>query len=314
MMTLFFKRTLIVALTMTLSLSSYSAFSPTVSANEQASSKGELIAGQQYVGKSIKGFDSGDFVSYVFNKENVNVPSEEHSLTQQGKKVSKSDLEPGDLLFFGTSPRQLKAVAIYTGNNEFVTAYPPYEEIKKMNLDSVAAKKYYLGAKRVTMSAPVVDLPSYSVGKNTLQNGIFPLKKGTYKYRNNFGDLRTWTPNGPKKRSHEGIDIKAPNGTPIYSATDGKIVRYGWNYYGGWRLTISVGNNTTLYYAHLDRYAPGLSEGKTVKKGQLLGYVGKTGYGPVGTEGKRNHLHFGIYKNGSAINPYPYLKKWEQNN
>lgn len=145
---------------------------------------------------------------------------------------------------------------------------------------------------------------------DALNNGVFPVGKG-YKFRNNFGEKRTWTPQGRQNRPHQGIDISAPKGTPIYSATDGKIIRYGWNQYGGWRITIKSGSYT-LYYAHMDRYAKGLSNGATVKKGQLIGYVGKTGYGPVGTQGmKAPHLHFGLFKNGSLTNPFPYLKKWE---
>lgn len=148
---------------------------------------------------------------------------------------------------------------------------------------------------------------------DNIKDGIFPMKKGTYKpFRDNFGVLRTWSPKGRTKRSHKGIDISAPKGTPLYSATDGKIVRYGWNQYGGWRMTIKT-NDKYLYYAHMDKYAPGLYKGATVKKGQLIGYVGKTGYGPPGTEGVKSHLHFSIIANGSAINPYPYLKIWEQN-
>jgi uncharacterized protein YgiM (DUF1202 family) len=160
----------------------------------------------------------------------------------------------------------------------------------------------------------VKQVPEEAAKNNSYKKGAFPFREGTYySYRDNFGALRTWSPTGRTKRSHEGIDIAAPKGTPLYSATDGKIVSYGWNYYGGWRLGIRT-DGYYLYYAHMDKYAPGLYEGATIKKGQLIGYVGKTGYGPPGTEGVGSHLHFGIYKNGSAINPYPYLKRWEQNN
>jgi murein DD-endopeptidase MepM/ murein hydrolase activator NlpD len=113
---------------------------------------------------------------------------------------------------------------------------------------------------------------------------------------------------------YESVSMKAARkGTPLYSATEGKIVSYGWNYYGGWRLGIRTGDYY-LYYAHMDKYAPGLYDCATIKKGQLIGYVGKTGYGPPGTEGVGSHLHFGIYKEGSSINPHPYLKSWEQDN
>jgi murein DD-endopeptidase MepM/ murein hydrolase activator NlpD len=303
MMTLFIKRLAIVSLALTLALGSLALFSSGASAK----TLGESISdrAEQYVGKKIDGFDSADFVSYVFEKEGIKLPSN-NQLIDQGKLVSKSNLLSGDLLFFGTSRNQLKTVGIYIGGNEFVVAYPPYGEIKKINLNSEVAKKNYQGAKRVLTEAASDDSAKSST------SGIFPMKKGTYKpYRDNFAVLRTWSPSGRTERSHEGIDIAAPTGTPLYSATDGKIVRYGWNYYGGWRVGIRTGDYY-VYYAHMDKYAPGLYEGATVKKGQLIGYVGKTGYGPPGTEGVGSHLHFGIYKNGNAINPYPYLKSWEK--
>lgn len=148
------------------------------------------------------------------------------------------------------------------------------------------------------------------------RDGVFPLPKGSYPpYSDNFGDTRTWNPNGSGTRFHEGVDIFAKLGTPIYAAEGGTIIDQGWNEYGGWRLTIRVDNSTAFYYAHLSGYADGIAEGATVKKGQLIGYVGNTGYGPVGTKGKfEPHLHFGIYKTDGtwrAIDPYPYLKWWE---
>lgn len=114
---------------------------------------------------------------------------------------------------------------------------------------------------------------------------------------------------------HEGTDIMAPRGTPIVAVSAGTIVRYGWNTLGGYRVTIRLDEapDYRFYYAHLDRYAPGLYQGKHVQAGELLGYVGNTGQGPERTEGRfPTHLHFGIYgPNGTVVNPYPYLRYWE---
>lgn len=147
--------------------------------------------------------------------------------------------------------------------------------------------------------------------------GMFPLRAGTYEpFTDNYADARTWTPNGTENRVHEGVDIVAKKGTPIYSVMDGTIVNIGWNEYGGWRISIKVDDNTQFYYAHLSGYADGVKKGATVKKGQLLGYVGNTGYGPVGTEGKfEPHLHFGIYKINpwQSIDPFTYLNWWQLN-
>lgn len=151
---------------------------------------------------------------------------------------------------------------------------------------------------------------------STYLNGAFPLDQGTYQpYSNNYAEARDWSPNGAAARSHEGVDLFAAEGTPVYSVLDGTVVKAGWNEYGGWRITVRVDDNTEFYYAHLSRFAAGIKEGTTVAAGRLIGYVGSTGYGPEGTSGKfTSHLHFGMYKRTPtyrAVDPYLFLKWWE---
>lgn len=95
------------------------------------------------------------------------------------------------------------------------------------------------------------------------------------------------------------------------------MTNIGWLELGGWRIGITSENGIYYYYAHLDSYAP-LSVGDTVTAGQLLGFMGNTGYSKVeGTKGKFDvHLHFGIYvtdENGTelAVNPCYLLKTIE---
>ncbi len=99
-------------------------------------------------------------------------------------------------------------------------------------------------------------------------------------------------------RPHWGIDLAAPTGTPIYAASDGKIVtkRYQRRGYGYW-LEINHGSGYSSIYAHMSKYAKGIQEGAVVKKGQLIGYVGRTGMvtGP--------HLHYELKKDGQQVNP-----------
>ncbi|MEW9668875.1 M23 family metallopeptidase [Ammoniphilus sp. 3BR4] len=144
----------------------------------------------------------------------------------------------------------------------------------------------------------------------------FPLVGGTYQpYTNNYGDPRDFSTTG-NLRSHEGIDIFSDRWIPIFSVEEGRIIRRGWNTYGGWRLSIESENGIAFYYAHLAGFADGTELGKKVTKGQLIGYVGSTGYGEEGIRGMfEPHLHFGMYDtNGTrwkAMNPYWYLKWWE---
>ena len=93
-----------------------------------------------------------------------------------------------------------------------------------------------------------------------------------------------------KGKPHNGIDIGAPIGTKIYAAADGRVIRTDYNglyYQYGRYIVIDHGNNLSTLYAHLSRSI--VKNGQNVKKGQLIGYVGNTGF----TTGP--HLHFGAY-------------------
>lgn len=132
----------------------------------------------------------------------------------------------------------------------------------------------------------------------------------------NFGAPRSWSPAGAVERQHEGQDVMAPAGTPVVAAGAGTVVRIGWNQYGGWRITMALDEapGYLLYYAHLNGYGPNLYAGARVRAGQVVGYVGSTGYGPRGTSGKfPPHLHVGLYRDGVAVDPFPFLRAWEHN-
>lgn len=108
-------------------------------------------------------------------------------------------------------------------------------------------------------------------------------------------------------RSHEGIDILAPRGTKVYSATEGLIADLRNNNLGGKVIWILGPAGTWHYYAHLDGHKRGLNVGDYVKKGDLIGYVGNTGNARYTSP----HLHYGLYLDGKgrgAVNPYSYLR------
>ncbi len=129
------------------------------------------------------------------------------------------------------------------------------------------------------------------------------------------------------ERLHEGTDIMGDayeRGTyPIVSMTDGYVENMGWLEKGGWRIGIRGASGGYFYYAHLYAFASGLKEGDFVKAGQLLGYMGDSGYEKEeGTVGKFPvHLHFGIYLETEhmeemSVNPYPilvYAQKYKLN-
>ncbi|MBV9495738.1 MAG: M23 family metallopeptidase [Acidobacteria bacterium] len=106
-------------------------------------------------------------------------------------------------------------------------------------------------------------------------------------------------------RLHTGIDIFARKGTEVVAVSDGIISYIGTQTKGGQCLWLTTENGASFYYAHLDRWAPGIYEGMEVQSGDLLGYVGNTGnakYTP-------SHLHFAVNQNDEMVNPYPLLTK-----
>ncbi|TAH68031.1 MAG: M23 family metallopeptidase [Anaerolineaceae bacterium] len=123
-------------------------------------------------------------------------------------------------------------------------------------------------------------------------------------------------------RSHEGTDLMASNNTrgyfPILSITDGIVENMGWLERGGYRIGIRSDSGGYFYYAHLDTYAPELTPGDSVIAGQLIGFMGDSGYGSEGTIGQFDvHLHLGIYVHSDdaeiSVNPYWILKILEYN-
>jgi peptidoglycan LD-endopeptidase LytH len=116
------------------------------------------------------------------------------------------------------------------------------------------------------------------------------------------------------ERRHEATDILAQRGTPVVAVDTGAVAKLFTSKAGGMTVyQFDTAQNYAYYYAHLDRYADGLTEGNLLKKGDVLGYVGTTGNADPNTP----HLHFAIFElgpekhwwQGKPINPYPILLK-----
>ena len=122
---------------------------------------------------------------------------------------------------------------------------------------------------------------------------------------------------------HEGTDlmpsVEKSGYYPVLSITDGVVENIGWLEKGGWRIGIRSPHDVYFYYAHLSEYAQEFEKGDVIEAGELLGYMGDTGYGKEeGTSGKfAVHLHLGIYVRNEeipelAVNPYWFLRYLEQ--
>ena len=141
-----------------------------------------------------------------------------------------------------------------------------------------------------------------SVTKKSIKTGYglvaySPIAGGYgYSHSDDFGNSRSYG----FKRTHLGNDLMSEVGTPVISVEDGIVECMGWNQYGGWRIGIrSLDYKRYYYYAHLRRghpYVNTLKEGMTVKAGDVIGYVGMTGYSANEDYNgmQAPHLHFGI--------------------
>lgn len=104
---------------------------------------------------------------------------------------------------------------------------------------------------------------------------------------------------GEGSEIHNGVDIAAPYGTAIRATADGTVVQAGWNGTYGISVTLYHRNGIETLYGHMCRLA--VSNGQTVKKGQVIGYEGLTGR----TTGP--HCHYQVMINGTPVNPMTYL-------
>lgn len=143
------------------------------------------------------------------------------------------------------------------------------------------------------------------IGEYTLPDGItayglknyHPFPKGYwYSHYDDFGNGRSYG----FKRKHLGHDMMGSIGTPVVAVEGGIVTEFGWNKYGGWRIGIrSFDKKRSYYYAHLRKnkpYAAGLEKGATVQSGQVIGYLGVTGYSTKENTNMKcsPHLHIGM--------------------
>ena len=146
-------------------------------------------------------------------------------------------------------------------------------------------------------------LGSFSIEKDGQQVPAYGLKAFSpiaagysYSHSDDFGNKRSFG----FARKHLGHDMMGSLGTPIVAVEGGIVEALGWNRYGGWRIGIrSFDSKRYYYYAHLQKdhpFADGLEVGDTVQAGDLIGFMGRTGYSD--TENVNNietvHLHFGM--------------------
>ena len=184
-----------------------------------------------------------------------------------------------------------EAAAKYGFNKKQLAQLHELQDPKYADLWALLIGSYYLGSGEILIGNPdhiPLDIYSWPLA------GDFPVISG-FGYRKD--------PFTGEFAYHEGIDISAPEGTPILAAADGTVIIANstdlWG--GGWGLHVKIqhqGSYATLY-AHCSRIA--VVNGQTVKKGQVIGYVGSTG------RSTGNHLHWECYVGGVRVDPMGFF-------
>ncbi|MRN56483.1 M23 family metallopeptidase [Paenibacillus monticola] len=229
---------------------------------------------------------------------------------------NQGDTSPASISFFGGFGRDGSGDGLADPENDADVLYSVANHLLQYgdsaNDFSIAIWEYYhngRAAQRINQFAKLFE----HFGRLDLSGNAFPLPLGNlYSYRSTWGTGRSWG----GARIHEGTDLFAPQGMTVRSTCYGIVETKGWNRYGGWRIGIRDIENRYHYYAHLAGYDKSVSRGDIVTPGQTIGWVGSSGYGNPGTQGKfPPHLHYGIYRDRGiiewAFDPYPLLKQWE---
>ncbi len=213
-----------------------------------------------------------------------------------------------------------------------------YQEFKKYEKDSEFSRYDYLVAHLLTEQTKKTELEGYltllyqyhsqgirSMVKSEqsiwedLQYFPIPLSQSNPGMETSFENSWMFDRNFGGNRGHEGTDIMASENQrgryPVISITEGVVEKVGWLKLGGYRIGIRSPNGGYFYYAHLYDYARDFQIGDEVQAGELLGFMGDSGYGPEGTIGKfAVHLHVGIYVDNEkgeelSFNPY-WVLRW----
>ncbi|MCS3747236.1 murein DD-endopeptidase MepM/ murein hydrolase activator NlpD [Xanthomonas arboricola] len=196
-----------------------------------------------------------------------------------------------------TQPASASTVAAQPAN-QIVASAPAAQPAPSMAADAAVAGPSPVAA---AAAAPATDAQSTG---NVLLIPVQGIDRG--QLQDTFTDARS------EGRVHDAIDILAPAGTPVLAVADGTVEKLFDSDRGG--LTVyqfEPGGAYCYYYAHLQRYADGLAEKQSIKRGQVIGYVGSTG----NADPAAPHLHFEIHRlgpekqwwKGEALNPYPVL-------
>lgn len=254
-----------------------------------------------------------EFILMPLEKGEISMNSNETEIFRE-MKLSNEALKGLEALTKQTKLDKWEVLSILMGGMKFdlskfsfKDAQEKFQETKKFYEEWKKEELQVLKNSYETIWGDIVYFPiPLSTNKNA----------ATISYENSWASERNYR---NVKHLHEGTDIMTSNNErgyfPIVSMTDGVVEKIGWLEKGGYRIGIRSPHGGYFYYAHLYQYAQDFKEGDSIKAGQLLGFMGDTGYSKVeGTVGNFDvHLHLGIYFQTEhfdelSINPYWILR------
>ncbi len=178
--------------------------------------------------------------------------------------------------------REMQNETLTTGDVRFRELFASWSALDSVEPEAVGVPE------NPTFAVPIVSVPSIMPVRDARMTSDYGMR--------NHPILR-------QRRRHNGVDLAAPTGTPVYATADGIVGRADWFSSYGLYISIDHGAELETRYAHLSRLA--VAAGDRVEKGELIGYVGSTGRstGP--------HLHYEVRVDGVAVNPIPYMVETE---
>ncbi len=250
-----------------------------------------LIFGSQDIGDFLS---RTDLLSYHFQAndnilENLSTTISELEKANDQYKNSISQLE-----IFGEEQANLKK-QLEEREAYALAKKQEYEQNAAINQAQLSAKQAEMYEMEAELQRRYEEMRKN--GQISSYSGVFCIPTENYRISSEF-EWRT-SPITGKKELHNGLDMAAPAGTPIYAADDGTVIDSRYSDSWGNVVQIDHGGGVVTLYAHAS--ARLVSKGQTVKRGEMIAKVGTTGWSTG------NHLHFTVYKNGVAVNPRQYL-------
>lgn len=261
-----------------------------------ASSITDLLNRSEYVEK-ISNYDKQVFESYKKIRSTIEEKKKEIQLSVN--QLTELERETRTEKQFVKELKTKKKQELKKYNENLKTSQEKVEEYTKKAIEAENQVEELLRKKQEEIDREQAVGKGTSDGDNSSTGLVWPLSGGGGRLSSGFGPRKS--PTAGASSYHRGIDLAIASGTPILAAGSGKVVTATYSSSAGNYVMILHGNRLYTVYMHCSRLA--VKVGDVISKGQVIAYVGSTG---VSTGA---HLHFGVSKNGTYVNPLSYVSR-----